>query len=279
MPFKRGSLKAPLCGRDENLIDEAGEGDSQTLNNWLNHLRHARNICAHHGRLWRRSLSVPPRIPDYLSEFSHVPEEDKYRAYLTFAICRFIGTRCTPHSESLLESLGDLCRKASSLGVNLKDDLAFPVDWMYEELWLPDYSPDRTLRELVKASLTLECYTTEEARNQLDTDCKTGDYRNKKARKSWLDYINKKNATIYFELGTKKTYPKFQFRYGDLDPWVGSINEKLIPTAVGSTKSERIVSTFNWWITPLVSLGGIAPIDAVGNPAAQALIEALLMSP
>jgi abortive infection bacteriophage resistance protein len=42
---------------DSFLLDEA------TLASWLQHLSYVRNLCAHHSRLWNRSMTITPAIP------------------------------------------------------------------------------------------------------------------------------------------------------------------------------------------------------------------------
>jgi abortive infection bacteriophage resistance protein len=44
-------------------IASAFQVDHETLASWLQHLSFIRNLCAHHGRLWNRALTVTPRVP------------------------------------------------------------------------------------------------------------------------------------------------------------------------------------------------------------------------
>jgi abortive infection bacteriophage resistance protein len=37
--------------------------DEKTLQSWLHHLSHLRNVCAHHSRLWNREFTITPMMP------------------------------------------------------------------------------------------------------------------------------------------------------------------------------------------------------------------------
>lgn len=37
--------------------------DERTMQSWLHHLCHVRNICAHHSRLWNREFTITPQLP------------------------------------------------------------------------------------------------------------------------------------------------------------------------------------------------------------------------
>lgn len=37
--------------------------DERTLQSWLHHLSHLRNVCAHHSRLWNREFTITPMMP------------------------------------------------------------------------------------------------------------------------------------------------------------------------------------------------------------------------
>jgi abortive infection bacteriophage resistance protein len=46
---------------------------AKVLGSWMHSLSHLRNICAHHGRLWNRTFSIAPKIPDHLAATVHAP--------------------------------------------------------------------------------------------------------------------------------------------------------------------------------------------------------------
>lgn len=48
---------------DRKAIARRFEVHGEVLTSWLHTLTFVRNICAHHGRLWNRELSVPPKLP------------------------------------------------------------------------------------------------------------------------------------------------------------------------------------------------------------------------
>ncbi|MFP4209588.1 MAG: Abi family protein, partial [Wenzhouxiangella sp.] len=54
--------------RDRKQIARCFQLPQLVLGSWLHTLTFIRNICAHHGRLWNRELSVPPRWDRSLRE-------------------------------------------------------------------------------------------------------------------------------------------------------------------------------------------------------------------
>jgi abortive infection bacteriophage resistance protein len=52
-----GPMSTRKAIADAFLLDEA------TLASWLQHLNYVRNVCAHHSRLWNRSMTITPAIP------------------------------------------------------------------------------------------------------------------------------------------------------------------------------------------------------------------------
>ena len=49
--------------RTRSLISKPFGIDHDVLASWMQHLTYVRNICAHHGRLWNRELTVTAKIP------------------------------------------------------------------------------------------------------------------------------------------------------------------------------------------------------------------------
>jgi abortive infection bacteriophage resistance protein len=47
----------------QKISDQIGI-DHNVFKTWIHNLCYVRNICAHHGRLWNRNLTIRPLIPD-----------------------------------------------------------------------------------------------------------------------------------------------------------------------------------------------------------------------
>jgi abortive infection bacteriophage resistance protein len=64
--FSFGSLSRLFAGlktEDKHEIAMIFEIHSSVLQSWLHTLVYIRNICAHHGRLWNKTLAIKPKIP------------------------------------------------------------------------------------------------------------------------------------------------------------------------------------------------------------------------
>ncbi len=60
------------------------------LHNWLHVFSAARNITAHHGRLWNRDLSIQPKLPRREHDFSDVYIPNQRRSYVLLVMLRHV---------------------------------------------------------------------------------------------------------------------------------------------------------------------------------------------
>lgn len=101
---------------------------------FIQHLAYVRNICAHHGRTWNRSLVVGtlalPKKPAHLREQLQLTGAPTLRIYNTLALLAWMMRRVSPGSEwsrrirSLVEERPDLW---AGMGI--------PERWQEFELW------------------------------------------------------------------------------------------------------------------------------------------------
>lgn len=106
----------------------------RVLLSFVRHLHYVRNICAHHGRLWNRNLSVhtfamPKRPQGLVDQLQHLPSR-RNQIYNVLALLAWIMRIVSPGSawhtriRTLLEERPDLW---VGMGV--------PEDWRGFELW------------------------------------------------------------------------------------------------------------------------------------------------
>lgn len=100
---------------------------------WLLTLNYVRNLCAHHSRLWNRTLAIRPLIPKkkHLPEW-HEPfsfENEKVFAVLT--LLRFMLNRIAPQSH-WSERLDALFQKHTDIPLN---EMGFPDRWRECRIW------------------------------------------------------------------------------------------------------------------------------------------------
>ena len=105
----------------------------EVLSSWLLTLNAVRNICAHHGRLWNRTLGIKPWIPR-VAEYPdwHYPvriENDKVFGLLT--VCRYCLRYVAPQS-GWSQRLAGLLAEFPSIPLA---DMGFPANWQDSPLW------------------------------------------------------------------------------------------------------------------------------------------------
>jgi len=104
------------------------------LDSWITTLNYIRNICAHHGRLWNRELSIRPKIPtvDKFPDW-HIPvNTPANRIFSVLTVLRYLLTNVAPQSkwqdrlEKLLFDYSDIPLKF----------MGFPNDWRSHAVWV-----------------------------------------------------------------------------------------------------------------------------------------------
>ena len=123
------NLKPGLPKRDV----AAAFGVSDTVfASWLHTLVYIRNICAHHARLWNRTLGVRPLMPRRPHHvFIAQPATDTQRVYFVLAIIRYWLNIIEP-DNTLTQ---DLTTLLANYPVVYPGALGFPSQWQQEPLW------------------------------------------------------------------------------------------------------------------------------------------------
>ena len=117
--------------------------DEATFESWLHSLVYVRNICAHHSRLWNRSLAIQPvlpivtqnkwlgktRLPNHTITGNSVHVNSK--TYCTLSILIYFLNTINPN-HSIKERLYALLRKYPMIDVGA---MGFPDGWKNEVIW------------------------------------------------------------------------------------------------------------------------------------------------
>lgn len=108
---------------DSNNISKDCFGiDEKILSSWIHTLVYIRNLCAHHSRIWDRTLAIKPKIPNKLCEWKDV---SNFKIFCLFLI--FKKLIIAPKEwENFKNNLLQLLEKYND--VNIKS-MGFPVDW------------------------------------------------------------------------------------------------------------------------------------------------------
>lgn len=99
---------------------------------WLHTMVYVRNICAHHARLWNRTLGVRPLMPRRpRNTFIPQPAVGTQRTYFVLAIIRYWLNIIEP-ANTLPQDLAQLFSAYPSV---CPGALGFPQTWQQEALW------------------------------------------------------------------------------------------------------------------------------------------------
>lgn len=105
---------------------------------WIRSMNHVRNICAHHSRLWNRSPSDQPKLPQLrsLPILDHLVT-DRYaqtRLYAVAAVMQFILRTINPSSAWSRRLKDHMKTFPVAPGISV-DQTGFPAGWESLPLW------------------------------------------------------------------------------------------------------------------------------------------------
>jgi abortive infection bacteriophage resistance protein len=105
----------------------------KVLDSWLHTFNYIRNLCAHHGRLWNRELSIAPFIPDRHHQLQwHQPVRiDNKRVFVVLTISRYLLKQIAPQSGWYQRLIG-LLNDYSAIPLIY---MGFPPNWQDCPIW------------------------------------------------------------------------------------------------------------------------------------------------
>ncbi|MDD3182659.1 MAG: Abi family protein [Alphaproteobacteria bacterium] len=109
------------------------------LASWVRNMNLVRNICAHHGRIWNRSLADSAKMPKKgeIELLNHLAEDGyaRYRLYGSVAIMGFLLRTINPTTTwgDRLMNLYTTFPKAPGINIG---QTGFPENWDLQPLWL-----------------------------------------------------------------------------------------------------------------------------------------------
>jgi abortive infection bacteriophage resistance protein len=117
---------------DRNAIAAPFALDEKVVTSFAHHISHARNICAHHGRLWNKRFTVKMTVPKYPAKLP-VAMRDADPRYLhnTLVMLDYLLALIAPGNEwkKRLVALIDSCPLADPAS------MGFPADWRARAAW------------------------------------------------------------------------------------------------------------------------------------------------
>lgn len=136
-----GSLLTFLKGADKPVRQKIGASfqlPDELLLSWLRSLYSARNICAHHCRLWNRELGYPPSLPNKNKYPAWHQKTDEGKNVLNNSRCGIILMICRNMLRIIAPSshwhhrVEELFSQYPNLSVH---DMGLPADWQNHPLW------------------------------------------------------------------------------------------------------------------------------------------------
>ncbi|RYE34967.1 MAG: Abi family protein [Sphingobacteriaceae bacterium] len=129
-------------GKSKRVIAKYFGLDDNTFSSWLHSIVYIRNICAHHSRLWNRTLSISPALPAkpklyWLTITTTIDTRSgkrldiNNRTYYILPIIIYLLQTVNP-TNTFKEKLFKLLSKYSIVD---SAAMGFPVDWKDQAIW------------------------------------------------------------------------------------------------------------------------------------------------
>lgn len=126
--------------RDQNAIaKEVGVSGGPLLSAWLRQINYLRNLCAHHSRLWNRTLTLQAKKFNPAqagSDLTHVASSGaRDKIYVLLAILGYLVRNLDPKANWPLTLRTHLKKFPELDGITVHQDMGFPEDWADQPLW------------------------------------------------------------------------------------------------------------------------------------------------
>ncbi len=100
---------------------------------WFHSIVYVRNICAHHSRLWNRSLGVRPNFP-HPKNFNWLQFQDIHNNRIYYFLCTLQFLLDTVHPKNTFrEKLKALLEHYLLIDIT---KMGFPKNWLEEKFWV-----------------------------------------------------------------------------------------------------------------------------------------------
>jgi len=108
------------------------------LESWMEHLVYIRNLCAHHSRVWNRTMTITPTIPNNTAfRWISLAPSRSDKIYTTLCITAYLLERVT-HNAPFYGKLNTLTKRFAKVNLHAS---GFPKDWQNDLFWKRLYIP------------------------------------------------------------------------------------------------------------------------------------------
>ena len=120
------------CPEKKAVTHHFGLLSTDVLENWVHNFCNVRNICAHHGRLWNRRISIHLNLPRKTKElFITNKNINPYKLYASLSAMLYCMQIINPES-SFKAQLLDLLQQYPNKELK---EMGFPKNWKQEAFW------------------------------------------------------------------------------------------------------------------------------------------------
>lgn len=121
-----------LPGKEKREIANYFGISDSVFQTWLHSIVYLRNICAHHSRLWNRSMSIRPQFPKKThKQWINMNQVQNNKTYFMLSMIQYLLQTVNPKSTFSLKLKAMLC-KYENVDVRAMN---FPAKWESELLW------------------------------------------------------------------------------------------------------------------------------------------------
>lgn len=102
------------------------------LASWMHSLTFVRNVCAHHGRLWDRVITVSPMLPTQTIDSWVENRSFDQRSTYAFLCCAYYLLKSINHNTTFIEKFNHIREKYPIVNIHR---MGFPQNWSSEAFW------------------------------------------------------------------------------------------------------------------------------------------------
>ncbi|MBO3099723.1 Abi family protein [Gelidibacter pelagius] len=129
MSFLYSNLKG---GRTKRAIANYFGLNDRTFVSWMHSIVYLRNVCAHHSRLWNRTMSIQPIKPQTtLKPWIKDDDISNKKAYFILSMILFLMQTINPNN-TIVERFKALLSEYENIDINA---MGFSSSWQDESLW------------------------------------------------------------------------------------------------------------------------------------------------
>lgn len=121
-----------MCQAKKNIARHFGLGHPKVLESWMHTFSNARNICAHHGRLWNRQLTQAPIMPNNTTHpFLADQNINPHQIYAALS-CMLYEIKIISPGSHLIAKFKQHIEQNPTVSLV---EMGFPQNWQQEQVW------------------------------------------------------------------------------------------------------------------------------------------------